>query len=97
MVLSLLAGKTLVALAVFALAAGTMAPGRSSRKARLLLVLGWLALCGIVGFKIMFLHDNVDHARNKSAALIVCVMSATLIFQRGPIGFTLPTIPSPPR
>ena len=68
MVVALLAGEFLFALVVFALAAGTMAPGVPSRKVRLMLVLGWLALCGAVGLKIMFLQGNYSAAGSQFSA-----------------------------
>jgi hypothetical protein len=45
-------------LVVFALAAGTMAPGVFSRKAKVLLALGWLALIGTLSIRMYFLQGN---------------------------------------
>ncbi len=57
-VVSLLAGEGLLALVVFALAAATTAPGVLSRKVKVLLVLGWLALIGTLSVRVIFLQGN---------------------------------------
>jgi hypothetical protein len=58
MVVSLLAGEILAALVVLELAVGTIAPGKLSRKARLGLLLGWLAFGGGVAVRVMFLQPG---------------------------------------
>jgi hypothetical protein len=57
-VVSLLAGEILAALVVFVLTAGTITPGELSRKARLGLLLGWLAFSGGVAIRVMFLQPG---------------------------------------
>jgi hypothetical protein len=57
-VVSLLAGEILAALVVFVLTVGTTAPGKLSRKARLGLLLGWLAFGGGVAIRVMFLQPG---------------------------------------
>jgi hypothetical protein len=57
-VIALLADELVYALVVFALSAATMTPGKLSRKVRLLLMLGWLALGGAVFFKLSFFQGN---------------------------------------
>jgi hypothetical protein len=57
-VVSLLAGEILAALVVFVLTVATIAPGKLSRKARLGLLLGWLAFSGGVAIRVMFLQPG---------------------------------------
>ena len=67
MVVVLLSNELLLALVVFAMAIGTMAPDIPSRLTRVLLVLGWLALFGTLGFAMMFSQGDYSQLSSLGA------------------------------